>query len=201
MVGKRFDLSVEDAICLEKAWGRGLIALAIELGCQLASSDNCFPWQDPVGQEKRSTVWGINAGIHFHPSLVIIVSWARGYLLPICVRAKLWLTPIDQRGQGMQGWREREGCLEGLEYHHDCHSKITSGGERGWWEGERKCIRREEEEGGRKVHDDHDSNVCYFNYPVSVLIVSFLFYYLSFQRINNPTFSLVNYHLHKSIEH
>lgn len=64
---------------------------------------------------------------------------------------------------------------------------------------------RESASGERKrgggVHDDHDSNVCYFNYPVSVLIVSFLFYYLSFQRINNPTFSLVNDHLHKSIEH
>lgn len=114
MVGKRFDLSVEDAICLEKAWGRGLIPLAIESGCQLASSDNCFPWQDPVGREKRSAVWGINAGIHFHCSPVIIVSWARGYLLPICVRAKLWLTPIDQRGQGMQGWRERRNVWKAL---------------------------------------------------------------------------------------
>lgn len=105
MVSKRFDLSVEDAICLEKAWGWGLIALAIESGCQLASSDNCFPWQDPVGREKRSTVWRVNAGIHFHRSPVIIVSWARGYLLPICVRAKHWLTPIDQRDQGMEGGR------------------------------------------------------------------------------------------------
>lgn len=111
MVGKRFDLSVEDAICLEKAWGWGLIALATESGCQLASSDNCFPWQDPVGREKRSAVWRVNAGIHFHRSPVIIVSWARGYLLPICVRAKLWLTPIDQRDQGMQGERERERGL------------------------------------------------------------------------------------------
>lgn len=25
-------------------------ALAMELGCQLASSDNCFPWQDPDGR-------------------------------------------------------------------------------------------------------------------------------------------------------
>lgn len=103
MVGKRFDLSVEDAICLEKAWGWGLIALAIESACQLASSDNCFPWQDPVGREKRSAVWRVNAGIHFHRNPVIIVSWAQGYLLPICVRTKLWLTPIDHRDQGMQG--------------------------------------------------------------------------------------------------
>lgn len=107
MVGKRFDLSVEDAICLEKARGWGLIALAIEPGCQLASSDNCFPWQDPVGREKRSAVWRVDAGIHFHRSPVIIVPWARGYLLPICVRAKLWLTPIDQRDSGRQGERER----------------------------------------------------------------------------------------------
>lgn len=131
MVGKRFDLSVEDVICLEKAWGWGLIVLAIESGCQLASSDNCFPWQDPVGREKRSPVWGVNAGIHFHCSPVIIVSWAQGYLLPICVRANVWLTPIDQRDQGMKG--ERETGLEGLEYHHDCHSKVSSEGKWDDW--------------------------------------------------------------------
>lgn len=115
-VGKRFDLSVQDAICLEKARGWGLIALAIEWGCQLASSDNCFPWQDPGGQGKRSTEWRRGAGIHFHLIPVIIVLWARGYLLPICVRAKFWLTPIDQRD-----WKE--GKRGGLEYRRDCHSK------------------------------------------------------------------------------
>ena len=44
----------------------------------------------------------------------------------------------------MQGERERD-FLEGLEYHHDCHSKITSGGERGWEDGEKKQRRKEEE--------------------------------------------------------
>ena len=140
-LGKRLDLSVEDAICLEKARGRGPIALAIESGCQLASSDNCFPWQDPVGREKESAVWGINTGIHFHRSLVIIVSWARGYLLPICVRAKLWLTPIDQRERGMEGWKALSITM------------IVTQGEREremweWWKGETADKKRGK--GGRR---------------------------------------------------
>lgn len=98
-----FNFHVDSAICLEKASGWVLITLAIELGCQLASSDNCFPWQDPVGGEKRRAMLGINTGIHFCHSSVIIVPHACRYLLPVGMRAKLWLTPIDWRGQGVRG--------------------------------------------------------------------------------------------------
>ncbi|TNN70487.1 hypothetical protein EYF80_019222 [Liparis tanakae] len=87
VAGERLDSSVGDAICLEKARGRGPIAMGS--GCQLASSDNCFPWQDPVGRERSGAARRVDAGIHFHRSLVIIVSRAPGYSLPICVRAKL----------------------------------------------------------------------------------------------------------------
>lgn len=67
MAGKRFDSSAENAICLEKARGRGPIALAMERGCQLASSDNCFPWQDPVGREEEERGVGSRRGNPFSP--------------------------------------------------------------------------------------------------------------------------------------
>lgn len=121
-------------ICLEKASGWVLITLAIELGCQLASSGNCFPWQDPVGWEKRRAMQGINTGIHFLHSSVIIVPRACRYLLPIGMRAKLWLTPIDWWGQGVQWGGGGEG-LEGLECPCDCHSKWKS--ETVWSENDR----------------------------------------------------------------
>lgn len=68
LVKKVFNFHVDAAVCLEKASGWVLITLAIELGCQLASSDNCFPWQDPVGWEKSRAMQGINTGIYPQPS-------------------------------------------------------------------------------------------------------------------------------------
>lgn len=60
-------------------------------------------------------------GNPFHCCTLIIVSRARGYLLPICVRANSDWHPLT-RDQGME--EERERSLGGLEYHYDCHSKM-----------------------------------------------------------------------------
>lgn len=133
MAGKRSDLSVEDAICLGKAWGWGLIGLATESGCQLASSGNCFPWQDPGGRGKGEHWVESRRGNLFHLSPVIIVQWARGDLLPICARARAL---IDTH------WPERpgnEGGLEGLDNPNNCHSKRRGVKSRiRWKRGEKK---------------------------------------------------------------
>lgn len=79
----------------------------------------------------------------------------------------------------MQGWRERRDVWKALSITRIVTQRLQveereaagKGRESAYREGE------EQEEEGR-VCDNHDSNV----YPLSVLIVSFLLHYLSFQK-------------------
>ena len=193
MVSKRFDLSVEDTICLEKAWGWGLLALAMESGCQLASSDNCFPWQDPVGpgEEERSvesqrgnpfSLQPSHNCFHEHEDTPCQSAWGP---------SSDWHPLTRESGRW---WEWGRGAWKALSINPIVTQRYEVEERGGDGKVKGKKQRKEEEEGKKNNQDNHDYMLVHLSCS---FYDRFLFHYSFFQ---NPTFSPVNDHLHKSIK-